>query len=263
MMRRWDRLVVALALVLCMPPGSPIAGGAPPDRELAAGREGARSQQKDGAARTETRQTKTHSGIPLDEPISIEVRGVLFRVPAGYLDPWPTGLAQGVTNKRERLSVAFWMPDKRPWFRPREPGRALPRPDEYIVDLTVPRPFLADDAGDLSPIQRYKNLIKVVGAQTGEAAVSFEKQHGLLRFWHTKDRNPFTYYRHLEGTHPQLLLRCTPPEQALPNPVCDGYVHFESDGLGFYVVFSRDNLARWREIVTTARELLLTWRVSN
>jgi hypothetical protein len=209
------------------------------------------------------RRTMTERGVPLDEPLLVNVRGVLFRIPTGYV--WPPPDARGRVNNWPSLSFAFWMPTRRyleidkvsyPFFRPREPGRDRPGVDEYVVDVRG-LTHAVNEPGYITPLQRYRNRVSI----DGEAAYGFEQQFGLLRFWSEKWPNAFTRYRHLTTTDPQIILDCSRPDEPGPNPLCSGHVYFESDNLAFFVVFSRNDIARWRENVIAARDLALGWRV--
>jgi hypothetical protein len=74
---------------------------------------------------------------------------------------------------------------------------------------------------------------------------------------------PFLSYRHFDGSDPQVLLRCTPQHAAPPFPGCNGKVLFEPDGLALYVIFPRDHLANWRDIVSAARGLFKSWKAAE
>jgi hypothetical protein len=215
------------------------------------------------------RRVTTNSGIPFDEIIEIRVRGTLLRIPAGYL--WPDHAARGRVNEKTELGFMFWMPDRRylearpgpSVFRPLEPGRDYPRSSTYVVSVNTLHPVSPDDAGYLTPEQRFKNFTSVKGNES----LSFEEEaFGLVRFWrrdwaHPRPE-PFTKYRHVEGTDPQILFNCTPPHQLryTLNPSCNGEVYYAQDRLGFFVFFPRDEIRHWREIVSSVRDLFSAWK---
>src|SRR5262245_28845414 len=55
----------------------------------------------------------TFDGIPLEEPIRFRIRGSEYRIPAGYLAPWPTQTVRNVVSDTDAISFNFWMPDRR------------------------------------------------------------------------------------------------------------------------------------------------------
>ena len=216
---------------------------------------------------------QTYDGIPLDEPIQFRVLGVSLNVPAGYLVPWPTPAMRRRVNETPELFVEFWMPSKRYseisplsriGFRPKERGRNQPPPDAYIVRVQHLRPRKLDDPNYVSPEQRFKNLTSVRGRPSYSLK---EEEFGLVRFWDPNwpyaNPEPFTNYRHLEGSDPQIILRCTPPHKTSLNPNCDGYVHFIADELSFYLFFALQDLPRWRESVIAVRDLFKSWAVDR
>jgi hypothetical protein len=131
----------------------------------------------------------TYDGIPLDEPILIRMRETLLRVPAGYLLPWPARTMRGRTNDKTRISIEFWMPDKRyPEIsplsrissRPREPGRQEPPADAYVVRVNGLKLLEPDELKDLSPETQFRNL---TSSPTPASYTFEEEQFGLVRFW--------------------------------------------------------------------------------
>jgi hypothetical protein len=212
----------------------------------------------------------TFDGVPLDEPIHIELRGVRLSVPAGCLWPWPTHSMRKRVNEGKELAFDFWMPDRRcpsvgpisyTGYRPLESGRHSVGPDAHIVKVRTLMPVTLSEQGYVSPDRAFQNRISLFGPST----FSFhEEPFGLVRFWQHDwphpSPQPFTDYRHREGTDPQILLKCTPPHAKPPFPSCDGRVHFAKDNLGFFLHFSRDRLTEWQEIVTAVRDLFVSWR---
>jgi hypothetical protein len=215
------------------------------------------------------RRVTTSLGIPFDEIIQIRLNGILLRIPAGYL--WPDREARGRVNDKSDLGFKFWMPDRRhvevhPYlaiFRPEEPGRDYPRSSTYVVYVNSLRPVLQGGTGYLTPERKFKNFTSI----SGNESLSFEEESfGLVRFWrrdwpHPRPE-PFTNYRHVSGTDPQILFRCTPPHQLryTPNPSCSGEVYYAQDHLGFFVYFPRDEVSHWREIVSSVRDLFNAWK---
>ena len=106
------------------------------------------------AAEDLPRVTTTEYGEPLDTPVEFEFQGTKFRIPLGYLVPWPRYAAHkcklyGCPDKPAefppRLRFSFWMPDGRypertaNFFmkRPCEAGRPRPTDDQYLVSVSV------------------------------------------------------------------------------------------------------------------------------
>src|SRR5215831_12878194 len=205
-------------------------------------------------------RTMTHSGIPLDERILVRVRGVLLGIPAGYLWPWPGQDLRNRVNEWRGVDFHFWMPDRRypeispisyAGFRPKERGRGEPARDAYIVQVRGLQPIKLGEPGYISPEQGFRNSTSIAGI----ASYSFKNEEfGLVRFWNHDwpypQPEPFTFYRHVEGSDPQVHLRCTPPhEKRLPFPGCAGEIHFATDDLGFFIHFPRDELPNWGQMV--------------
>jgi len=218
-------------------------------------------------------RTTTHDGIPLDEPILMRLHGVMLRIPAGYLAPWPGLRMRSGVNEASRTAFNFWMPSRRyveisslsiVGSRPRERGRPSPAPDAYVVmvhDFSSRAPNKLDYR---SPEKQIRNLMKVPGRES----YSFEQQDfDLVRFWRQDwpyaQPEPFVHFRHVEGSDPQILLRCTAPHRPSPNPVCDGDVYFASDELSFHVVFPRDQVSNWRNSILAVRDLFNSWKATQ
>ena len=218
-------------------------------------------------------RTVTNDGIALDETILVRVHGVLFRIPAGYLVPWPKPAMRGQVNERDNLNFNFWMPEPRyveiddisiDGSRPAERGRERPGRDAYVVKVRSLQPATKlDTPGYISPEKRFQNFTSL----PAPSSYSFyQEKFGLTRFWrhdwpHPQPK-PFMQYRHAENTDPQVNLRCTPPHEAPPDPLCSGDVHFAGDDLGFYFRFPRSELPRWREIAEAVRALIKSWKAS-
>jgi hypothetical protein len=199
----------------------------------------------------------------------LQVGDNLLRIPAGYLVPWPAEIMRNRVNTKPAIYIRFWMPEKRyleinplssASFRPKEPGRAKPSSNDYVVWVNELRPLSVDQLGYLSPEKQFQNLTSVAGV----SSFSFQEENfGLVRFWRHdwpySHPEPFTNYRHREGSDPLILLRCTPSYQDALNPLCDGYVYFRGDQLSFYIIFSRTDLPRWRESSLAVRDLFKVW----
>ena len=215
----------------------------------------------------EERRTHTPQGVPLSEPRTVEAQGRLFRVPAGYLLSWLYPEPRGQVIKRDTLAFAFWMPSRRhpenepsstPSFRPREPGRGMAGPDEYIVKVRSVSYKASDEKGYISPRLKFEHYITNLG---GLGEFAFQEQLGLIKFWKPNGPNVFTNYRHIQGTEPAALFACSRRDRAMPNPGCTGDIHFEQEDIAFFIFFSRNNIESWRDSVTAARDLILRWNV--
>jgi hypothetical protein len=216
-------------------------------------------------------RTRTPSGVAFDQLILLKVDEVLFSVPAAYLTRWPTPDMIGRINPKNSangLSLMFWHPSKRPVEvrtepplispQPMELGRPPPAANELVVLVNDLR-FLPTQGSDyISPDQRFPNLSRTYSG----AEDSFQKRHNLQQFRLTKVPSDFESYRQLPGTQPQVLLRCRPLHDRLPNPTCNGYVHFDADKLGFWLLFSSRYLENWYEIASAVRDLAYAWRNS-
>jgi hypothetical protein len=216
-------------------------------------------------------RTTTDGVLPLDEPITVRVKDVLLRVPAAFISPWPRTAARGGL-KSEALRFEFWMPDKRYLeisplsnvdFRPLEPGRGEPAPNAYIVRVWDLRPIKLDEPGYISPEQAFRNEIKS-RQPPGSPFAFHEEEFGIVRFWPLDQPNSnfSVEYRNKEGSDPQILLDCIVPDRWRVFPACSGRVHFVADDLAFFVVFPREEVSHWHDIVLAARELYKSWMVS-
>jgi hypothetical protein len=218
-------------------------------------------------------RTMTHGGVPLDEPIEIRVGKVTFRVPAGYLAPWPTREMRNRVNEWRSLSFGFWMPDKRylrtdPFFiagfRPKEPGIGAPPINAHVVQVRQLQPVVLNDPSYVSPEKAFRNLTSIAGL----ASYSFkEEKFGLVRFWQHDwshpQPEPFTDYRHLQGADPEVLLHCVPTSGEPMFPGCHGYIYFVAEGFGFSINFARAHLSEWHEIVIAVRDLFNSWKLTQ
>jgi hypothetical protein len=216
-------------------------------------------------------RTTTYDGVPLEEPILVRTRGVLLSIPVGYLAPWPKPDARGREIGTDKLNFNFWMPDRRHveiadpslvGFRPREPGRSKPNSNAYVVRVRLLQTTELQEPEYLPPEKLFENATRPLGLSSYTFS---EEPFGLVRFWlrdgHLPRAEPFINYRHVDGSDPQLLLRCLPESARVANPSCTGDVYIAADKLAFFLHFSRSDLPYWREIVFAVRDLFDSWRV--
>ena len=216
--------------------------------------------------------TTTDGVLPLDEPVSIRINDVLFRVPAAYISPWPQQRVRNRVNEWKGLGIEFWMPDRRYLeisplsnvdYRPREPGRGNPGSAAYIVRVLDLKPTKLDEPGYISPERGFRNLTSI-GSATIFSFSFQDERFGLVRFWQRDWPHPlpppFIDYRHKNDTDPQALIRCTPPYLTPPNPSCSGTIHFAADDLAFFFSFPREELPHWHDIVLAVRDLYTSWK---
>lgn len=218
-------------------------------------------------AGAEERRTHTPTGVPLDQPIAIEVEGQRYSIPAGYLEIWPKPEHLRRVSQFRFLAFAFWMPDRRfpevepiytPSFRPREPGRSNPGADEYLVKVALVRFDVSKRPRLLTPRQQFENHTR-----SGLDGFELRERFGLLEFRRKGEEDgetTFINYRELEGEQPTLKLQCTSLQSPAPNPSCAGEVYFRDLDMQFGIHFSRNDIERWRENVTAARDLIVRWR---
>ncbi len=221
-------------------------------------------------------EKKTFDGVPLDEPILLNVRGVHLRVPAGYLAPWPDQkMRNRVNNYSVGIRISFWMPERRyvevnalsySGSSPKEPSRPLPSSSDVYTVTVTPGPRKPEELDYRSPVKQFHNLT----SYPGPASYSFkEEPFGLVRFWQHDWPYPqpeaFVNYRHVDGSDPQILFQCTPPKRfpAPRYPLCEGIGYFAADEISFRILFEPKALPRWRESVLAMRELFNSWKVPS
>jgi hypothetical protein len=215
-------------------------------------------------------------GIPLAQEYFVPSRGIWFKVPFGYLDPWPSALAESLIRKyqpgvtvlefpeKTSVSVAFWMPSLRwpehdrssvPSFRPCEQGRPVPASSEFIVEARISWPWIADGLESfVTPAVRTSNAIPYLKLlRDGE-------KHGLVRFRNSPANTRLTYSNLERDPNLQILIDCSPDVDPPPNPSCTGNVWFPKEKLGLWVHFSKQNLGAWKDIVAATRKLAYQWR---
>jgi len=210
----------------------------------------------------------TREGIPLDELIRIRIGDTQLRVPAGFIAPWPKSKMRNVLNDWQGISFNFWMPERRyveindlslTNFRPKESGRDPSSGVPFVVKVRPLRPMKPTELGTLSPELRFKNLT----SWPSQASYSFkEESFGLVHFWRNDGPEAFIFYKHIDGTDPQILLKCTPFSRTPANPLCDGVVYSAAEELSLNVYFSRGDVGRWRESVEAAIDLFKSWKAA-
>ena len=164
------------------------------------------------------------------------------------------------------------MPDKRHLeisplsnaaFRPLEPGRGEPAKDAYIVRVWDLQPIKLDERGYISPEQGYQNRTSTPYPRNSKYSFQ-DEPFGLIRFWlqDQPDSKFAIEYRHKVGTDPQMLLDCVVPDRWRVYPGCSGRVHFVADDLAFFVVFPREEVSHWHDVVLAVRDLCRSWKTS-
>ncbi len=213
------------------------------------------------------------TGVAPDEPIAIRSNGVLFKVPAAYLEFWPTKKMVGRLNEADSskkrdggFNVIFWVNDKSPypfkWWPPRLEYRAIGEGDKEatIFNVVVHNLRFQEEAVYISPSKRFQNWRRSSGGPGNE---HHERRHGLTFFRFSKWPGLSGQgYKELEGSQPRLTLRCLDKGGPAASN-CDGHVHYSDIDLAFYMRFPQLALPRWKEIVAAVRELALEWRESE
>lgn len=217
-------------------------------------------------------------GPKLSAPSYHWLRGVWFRMPFGYQNPWPpfalhesavdldqyisslshtsaTGYDPSTGEYNPNLvkgrilqpSFSFWMPCLRyverdlgeaVAFRPCEAGREPPSADEYVVTFQIRWPFL-EGSRDSEHARRFRNEEERIRT-TGRALFqdSSWEEHSL--------NGPISgtknYHIYSDTDDLAVKLRCTPyrGENAPPNPGCNGWVWDKKKNLILYVRFPAD-----------------------
>jgi hypothetical protein len=216
--------------------------------------------------------TTTDGVLKLDEPVIIKLNDTLLHVPAAYLSPWPQQKVRNRINNYKALNFEFWMPDKRHLeisplsnvdFRPTEPGRGKPAQNAYIVRVWDVQPIKLDDPGYISPEQAFRNQISS-RLRSGSKYSFQEEEFGLVRFWPSDEPSSkfAVEYRHKEGADPQILLDCMVPDRWRVYPACSGRVYLVAEKLALFVVFPREEVSHWHDIIFAARDLYQSWKTS-
>jgi hypothetical protein len=220
--------------------------------------------------------TKTWHGAPLDREYYLNPKGIWFKLPFGYLNPWPDRDAERLLRQRTPqnprvpglgdatgVTFAFWMPSLRgperdrfsvPSFRPCESGREISH-SEFVVEAEVEWPWLPspEKHGFITPEMRYENGVRYLGLRKEK------EEYGLIRLVGSKELGSIFYNTKPEAKM-QLNLRCSPDIDEPPNPSCDGNVWWPEEKLGLWVYFSKQDLPKWQEIITATRALAYRWR---
>lgn len=224
--------------------------------------------------------TQDWRGVPLAREYYLTSRGVWFKVPFGYINPWPNRDFEPVLRQRSpdmqdqsglektAVSFAFWMPSLRwpeqdrlsmPLYRPCENGRPPPGEGEHIVEGIIEWPWLPNPeaAGYILPDQQFENR---TGYSAGQYQYDVTYEHGLQRIeW---GGGKLLFYRSEPNDVPRIFFRCTPPAGPQGNPLCDGRVWWPDDRLGLYLRFPRGDIGDWRRIAGAARTLALRWHAN-
>ncbi|RCS21415.1 hypothetical protein DUT91_24245 [Phyllobacterium salinisoli] len=190
-----------------------------------------------------------------------------FEIPFGYMTGRPTPEQVNCYPVRKRIEFAFWMPDLRApkddtWgksdFRPQEPGRDAPGPQDYIVEVPGVM-FIDTKAGKSeSPSVRFWNSLSML-----DEAFGFEQKYGLLRVLPGKNPNVYDDYSDLSQEDYKIILNCSRPEDHRLNPLCQAYLYFTDLQLETVVRFPADALPEWRKIKDGVRTLAERWIVKG
>ena len=210
----------------------------------------------------------------LDRPLWIRLRGVLLQIPRGYVVGWPQPNAKENPIRSDNISFTFWMPDLRfveipdssiIGARPQEKGRTKPLDAAFVVRVIGLEKIHLGETGYVSPQMSFSNLTSPQTSSTGYEFIN--EGFGLIRFrernWPHQKPRPFVNYVHIEDSDPQIILRCTPSDQQVSLPLCDGKVHFAASDLAFRVRFPKEALPQWKEIVTAVRQLFNGWKAQD
>lgn len=214
-------------------------------------------------------QKKTYDGIPLDSKIEVEVSGHRLILPAGYFAYWSqAGTPEMRERKLEKLVIHFWMPGKAyPGFdsgsvvdfRPRYKGQDSD-PSTYIVEAVIDF-HKRDEAGYVSPLKRSEDKMAFLHTLHKKPWYFETTSFGLEHLWiEGSGEQDDLYYRTPHAQDPQAYFKCLSPASKLPNPGCEGYIHFVDDGLSIYVEFPPDVLGQWQSIVLAVRDFVDSWQ---
>ncbi len=239
-------------------------------------------------------------GPPFTEEGYYWNRGVWFRIPMGYFNPWPRFpwkhmdlkdykelLADSKSNGFDEVTgefnkdlivkdgsdtnFSFWMSSRRyvernkayvPSFRPCEAGYPKPEEDQYVVQFRILWPFLPDSG--LSP-PAHVFRVQEETLQRGEL-LPLQK---VGRIEHTLN-GPISgrerYHIYSNGEDLAVSIRCTAYiDSQLPNPLCSGHVWQKSENLILHVIFPSEfgqvgSIEKWRDPVYAAIEFSKQWR---
>ena len=215
-------------------------------------------------------------GVKLTELITLKTSDRMYRIPFGYLSPWPMPQVLGHTIQTNTFGIAFWMPSLRYPERDVvliaekrfcESGRPSPGPENFVIKVRFsPLPMGMYDVppgthGEITPLRRFQNQTR--GSDVWPKVSEMSIQNGLLKYEPKIDRPIRMYFRHVPGSDTEILLSCSHPDQRVLNPLCDGYFYHPVSGLYFSMTFPRDVLPSWKLMVKATRDLLSRWCVSK
>jgi hypothetical protein len=219
--------------------------------------------------------------LPLDTPLNIEVGNQKYKIPAAYIAMWPslyesnmpshTGLMFKVpgfkleeVNKRDSISIAFWMPSLRyleisTFFLPIrqrcENGR--PPPDftkEYNVTVVIREM-------NNTPLESWKERVDS-SYKVKNKLIKIDEEFGLTKYEHQSNPNQKIYLRNKTDASPQVWISCYKPEAEIIHH-CDGVVYFPENNNYFNIKFPAYHLADWKKILESTNQLLQQWKYKN
>jgi hypothetical protein len=223
-----------------------------------------RHYPEDSAARV-----VTYTGIPLDTPITVRMKGQLFRLPLGYFRDWTLAWQTVEDTLRVHdilgLDIHFWMPSKR-WpeidgiatatFRPKEVTHAF-EPGAFTVQTTITIEE-AEGTDYVPPLKKYSNFREAYSDHPNYRERS--EGFGLRRlFLTTGGPGSGLNYVNEDDVIPQAMIDCYGINTA-PNPLCRAYGYFPSDKMAIFAVIPVQALPEWREIFFTARTLFYKFK---
>lgn len=210
----------------------------------------------------------------LAEQVVIDTGQRVWRVPYGYLSIRPPAEAIQPVNHWRRFSFAFWMPDGRPtrtaghdlgWLRPREPGRAPPGPDEFVVAIaTNVQAWETGPGARPQPGQMLANSLGTFG--TGRH--DYRERWGMLEAT-PKPGEPglndsyLAARRYGEPPHDMGAFISCPRPGRLDNNVCAGFVSLSGLEVLFHFRLPKDRMDRFLDAADVARRLLMGWATDD
>lgn len=222
--------------------------------------------------------TEDWRGIPLSREYWFNPHGVWFRVPLGYLVPWPGDEYERLLRLRSPdnpdppglglptlIHFSFWMPDlRRPEhnrsdfvlsFRPCESGRPAPTEEQYVGGGTLKWPWLPGSTEPYftPPDVRFERMQRNGEVQAVDDAGAPE---GLSRVLVRGTGIRFFYSNY--DVKVRSLFRCRVVNSVY---ICTGDVWWPDEYLGISIYFPRSQLGDWQSIADGARELVSEWRV--
>jgi hypothetical protein len=216
-------------------------------------------------------------GIPLDQLITIQYQGQNYRLPVGYLDPWPSIFFKSEYGheghdfekpwRSSQIKIAFWMPSRRyvervsPFFRPCENGRPRPAKNEFVVHANLQSPPTHSDWGVTYPRQMLKNLFKLTDNDLKyKKKEFFDRKYELLFYKKNRNNDTDDYFK-IDGDV-QLKLMCwrTGVYRTIKNPGCSGHLFDIKNGQHFFISFPSYDLEEWKHISGAIIEIFTSWQ---